>query len=236
MRKYFTSGLVILLPIVFTITMVQFIINFLTHPFLKFTKNLLKTDLFYFSSILMDENFVTFFSQILILIFLFLIVIFIGIIGKLFLIDSLLGVGEYFLHKVPFINKIYKTCQDIVHSVFSSSSKKFTQVVFAPFPNTQNLCVGLVTGESIQLKNGLSKEREWVSVFIPGTPNPSVGFLLMFERHQLHFVDMKVEEAMKFIVSCGILMPDFATVQPSGFYDKQPLTSGDFLSRQGQCS
>ncbi len=209
-KKYFTTGLVILLPVILTILVMTFLVNFLTRPFLGVTGNLVTYFLSTHHLFLDHINIVLILSKLLILMGLFLFTLLIGFLGKLFLIDYLFKLGDALLHHVPFINKIYKACQDIVHSLFSSSSKSFSQVVFVPFPSPESLSVGLVTKESILIHSHPIQSSDLVPVFVPGTPNPSVGFLMMFQRKQLIFVDMKVDEAMKFVVSCGVVMPDFS--------------------------
>lgn len=238
MKKYFTSGLAILLPIILTVMIVNFLINFVTQPFLNSTQALLEKLIFPHHSFFLfnQTTFVILSSKFLVLVFLISFTILMGICGKYFLIDVLFRFGNYFLHKLPFINKIYKACQDVVHSIFSSSSKKFSQVVFVPFPSPDNLSLGLVTNDSIKIVNCQHESENLVSVFIPGTPNPSVGFMLMFKREQLLFVNMKVDEAMKFIVSCGIVMPNFKTLHPHEAYEKQFFSEDYILSREGQLS
>lgn len=211
MKKYFTTGLAILLPLILTALIVLFLINLLTKPFLGITENVVNhlIDLPYVSY--GYPGVIVFLSKVLILCGMILFVLLIGILGKLFLIDYLFKLGDKVFHNVPLINKIYKACQDVVHSLFSSSSKSFSQVVFVPFPLANTLSVGLITKESISI-NSRPDYTNLVPVFVPGTPNPSVGFLLMFRRDQLVFVNMRVEEAMKFVVSCGVVMSDFSTI------------------------
>jgi uncharacterized membrane protein len=215
MKKYFTTGVAILLPIILTVVIVEFLVNFLTKPFLEPTKALITQFGFFQHPFLLihETALVTIASKILILLFLAGFIALIGFLGKLFLIDYLFRVGDYFLHKLPYVNKIYKACQDIVHSLFSSQ-KTFSQVALVPFPNAHNLSVGLVIGDPIMLKQIPHESLDLISVFVPCTPNPSVGFMLMFKREQLTFVNMKVDEAMKFVLSCAVVMPDFATSQP----------------------
>lgn len=230
-KKYFASGLAILLPIVLTIMIVNFLINFLTYPFLESTKTLLEHLPFFQHT--HQITFLNIASKVLILFCLVSFIFLIGLLGKLFFINSLFQLGDYLLHKLPLINKIYKSCQDVVQSLFSShSSKKFSQVVFVPFPHTNNLSLGLVTSESIQIENDNHPSDSFVSVFIPGTPNPSVGFMLMFKKEQLHFVNMKVDEAMKFIISCGVVMPDFEILKEN--HAKQTFNQDHILHSEGQ--
>lgn len=211
MKKDFFTGLVILLPILLTIVIVAFLVNFLTSPFLSPIQNI------YSSLAIFDEPFLiwdgaqilTFASKLTILVGLALVIILVGFFGKLFLIDYLFKWGDILIHNVPVINKIYKACQDVVHSLFSSESKSFSQVVFVPFPFANTLSVGLVSNDSIAVESQ-HNPLELVPVLVPGTPNPSVGFMLMFKRDELIYVDMKVDEAMKFVVSCGVVMNDFS--------------------------
>ena len=217
---------------------IDFLINFLTRPFLEFTKDHLK-QLFYFYHpffLFRSPLLITFLSKIFILLVLGGVVFLVGFLTKLFFFDLFLRIGNFFLHKLPFINKIYKTSQDVIQSLFSSS-KKFSQVVFVPFPTMNSLTLGFVSNENIKLKSPPSEKsleeskKEFreelegesdhlISVFIPGTPNPSVGFMLMFKKEQLHFLSIKVDEAMKFIVSCGIVMPHFEIIQPPETHNK----------------
>ncbi len=207
MRKYFKTGLALLLPLILTLLIVNFLVNFLTAPFLHLTQPLL-VPLFGKSASLL------FLSKVLILFFLFLFVLLIGFLGRLFLIDYLFKLGDFFIHRIPFVNKIYKACQDVVHSLFSSKSKKFSQVVLVPYPYPPHLSIGLVTNAHFSVQEAPPSAQELIPVFVPGTPNPSVGFMLMFKRNQLIHVDMKIEEALKFIVSCGVVTTDFKLIAP----------------------
>jgi uncharacterized membrane protein len=227
MRKYFTTGLVILLPIILTILIVTFLVNFLTKPFLGMTEHAINYS--FDSSFLFLEHpgIIAGLSKLLILCVLISFILLIGLLGKLFLIDYLFRLGDKIIHNLPFVNKVYKACQDVVHSLFSSKSNSFSQVVFVPFPSQHALSIGLVTKDIISIHSHSHPHRsDLIPVFVPGTPNPTVGFLLMFKKEQLIFVNMKVEEAMKFIVSCGIVMSDFTVIptptnQAEIFHEKE---------------
>jgi uncharacterized membrane protein len=210
MKKYFTTGLAILLPMLLTMIIVGFLVNLLTKPFLGTAIAILDHfDLFEDStSFFENRGMLVFFSKLLILTVLAGFIFLVGLLGKLFLIDYLFRIGNRILHNLPYVNKIYKACQDVVHGLFSPKSTSFSQVVFVPFPNAQALSLGLITRDAITL-HASNQDSDVVPVFVPGTPNPSVGFMLMFKKEQLIFVNMKIDEAMKFVVSCGVVMPDF---------------------------
>jgi uncharacterized membrane protein len=214
MRTFFKTGLAILLPIIFTFLILNFLVNFFTSPFLGITQNLM---IYFFDSpplLTKHPEILLGVSKIFILTSLILFILLIGLLGKLFLIDYFLRLGDLFFHHIPFINRIYKACQDVVHSLFSSSSTSFSQVVLVPFPSHEALSIGLVTKEAISVQSH-SGSSDLIPVFVPGTPNPTVGFLLMFKKEQLIFVNMKVDEAMKFILSCGIIVSEFSINPPA---------------------
>lgn len=205
MKKFFTSGLAILLPIVLTLMIAAFFINLVTQPFLKPVQDFLYTYLMphVHSPYLDREAVVVLIGKLLVLVLIFGFVLLVGFLGKLFLADWFFRLGDWLLHRVPLVNKIYRSCQDLVHSLFSSTSNSFSQVVLVPFPFAGHQSIGFVTKDNIQME-GID---ESVAVFVPGTPNPSVGFLLMFKAEELIPLDMTIEEAMKFVVSCGIVLP-----------------------------
>lgn len=208
MKKYFSTGLAILLPIILTVAIVHFLIVVLTNPFLDTAKHFIEQLKFFHHSLLINFS-----SRTLILFVMGTFVLFIGLIGKYLFIDIFLRISDALLRKLPVVNKIYKASKDVVQSLFSDSSMKFSQVVFAPFPNEGALTVALVTNQKVNIDDSNDASQQMISVFIPTSPNPTIGYMLMFKKEQLIFVNMKVEEAMKFIVSCGIVLPQEDTVK-----------------------
>lgn len=209
MKKSFTSGLIILLPIVLTVMIVNFFVNLLTQPFLQLTNHFLEELIAFPQPLILfhQSTLITLSSKILILLIIGGFIILIGLFGELFLINLFFRFSHFLLTNLPIVNKVYQICQEVVSSLFSSTSKQFSLVVLAPFPQSQSFCIGLVANEMINLEKSLNQSETLISVFIPGTPNPTVGYLLMYKREELIFLNMSVEEAMKFIVSCGIVMP-----------------------------
>lgn len=214
MKKYFSSGLVILLPIVMTSVVVIFLVNLLTHPFLALTQSILSQTPWIQRAFpfLGDATVMMLTSQILILIGLAIFIILVGVFGEHILINSFFRLSDSLLHKLPLINKIYKTTKDAVDGLFSKSGKDSSQVAFVPFPQINQLNLGLVTQNSIKIKNFSSEETTYRTVFVPGMPNPTIGFMLLFKEEQLHFIDMTTDEAMKMIVSCGTVTSDFKII------------------------
>lgn len=212
MRKYFITGLVILLPVAITIAIIIFLINFFTQPFIHFVSEIIiACNLFPKGFLLLSqENIIQYVSRILILLMLFGVTMLLGMLARWFFIHSFFSLCDKILHKIPVINTVYKTSQDIIKTIFSSDKNSFKQVVMVPFPRPGVYVLGLIARESPNACCSASGE-DLVSVLIPTTPNPTTGFLLMFKKTDIVHVDIKPEDAIKYIVSCGVILPEQKT-------------------------
>lgn len=209
MKKYFITGLVILLPLAVTIAIVIFIVNFLTQPFIGLVSDFLKRfDIvnrgFLF---LTPQQVLKYGSQILILIGIFLVTVLLGMIARWFFFKTLISLSDRVLHRIPLVNKVYKTTQEIIKTIFSSDKNSFKQVVMAPFPKEGTYVMGLISRESPKICSFAAKS-ELISVLIPTTPNPTTGFLIMYKKEDLIFLGVPPEDAIKYIVSCGVITPE----------------------------
>lgn len=208
MKKYFITGLAILLPLTVTVSLIIFLVNFLTKPFMGVALNILSQtnikdiSFLFFSS----EQVILYGSKIFILISLVLITLFLGYITRWFFIKGLINLSDRLLQKIPIVNKVYKTSQEIIKTLFITDKNSFKQVVLVQFPSNSTYSLGLVSRKSPETCCE-AKQAELISVFIPTTPNPTTGFLLMFKKEDLIFLDMKTEDAVKYIVSCGVIIP-----------------------------
>lgn len=209
MKNYFFAGLAILLPFAITLIIVLFIINLLTAPFEGAVESILRYyDLFDKPILFLNGNQVlSFFSKLFVLMAIVFITLLIGVMGQTVISKAFFSMGDYLIHKIPFVSKVYRATQEVVHTVFKSDSTAFSQVVLVPFPHKNVYSIGLITAEQQAHLVG-SK----ISVFVPGTPNPTMGFMLMFDKEQLVEVDMKVEDALKFVVSCGIMFSGYKKI------------------------
>lgn len=200
MKKYFGTGVVILLPLILTYWIVTFLLTLFTDPFLGIAESLLAflglkgTSVLFLS----QEQVLGIVSKALVLLFLFLVIITIGAVGRYVVFRYLMRLGDSILHKIPVISSVYKTSQELISTILSTDAKAFKQVVLVPFPHAASYTVGLVTRDET-IFNGR------VSVFVPTTPNPTSGYLIMYEKEKLVPIQMSVEEALRFIVSCGVL-------------------------------
>lgn len=211
MKKHFFTGLILLLPITLTIIIVLFLVRLLTSPFL----DLAETMLIHYGIVeapngtFPQSEWLTISVKLLILVVLGAITLLIGILGNWALSSTLFRFTGKFFKRIPFFSKIYKATQDVVKTLFNSKGSSFAQVVLIPFPHQQAYSMGFLPQH---LSPDSTPETE-VSVFMPATPNPTTGFMMKFPCRDLVLLDMKVEDALKYLISCGSLPAEFQQTQ-----------------------
>ncbi len=218
MKQHFITGLALLLPLALTFLIVGFLLNLLTGPFIGIVQPLLFQIGFFQNGfwIFTSEQIVRTVSQILVLIVLFGLTVVLGYFARWVLFHYFIRFAEALVHRIPFINTIYKTSQDVIKTIFTSDTRSFKQVVLLPFPHASSYAVGLITRENFE--GNTLKER--VAVFVPTTPNPTSGFLMMVKRSDVIYLDMKIEEALKYIISCGVILGEFKHMNPEEIKEK----------------
>lgn len=215
MKKYFITGLIILLPLALTIIMVTFVFNFLTTPFLGIVKmifdyyGLFEGGFLFLSA----SQLQTILAKLLILFCLFVVTVTLGLITRWFFFHTIIKCAEYIVKRIPLVRVIYKTSKDVIKTLFSTQSNAFKQVVLVRFPSPQTYSIGFITKDNISSLQE-SFYHDVVAVFVPTTPNPTSGFLMMYKKEDLIYLDMKVDEAMKFVMSCGVVLSDFSILSP----------------------
>lgn len=219
-KSYLITGMVILLPLALTLAIFTFVFNLLTEPFVGIVKsvfgqsNILEKGFLFLTA----EDLQRYVSKLIILLFLFAFTVSLGYVTRWFFFNYLIRFWERILARIPIISTIYKTSQDIINTIFRSATNSFKQVVLVPFPGPQTLSIALVTNDKLPK---IEKDGEdYIAVFVPTTPNPTTGFLVMYKKSQLIYLDMKVDEAMKFILSCGAVSPNINQGNPSDVANK----------------
>jgi uncharacterized membrane protein len=215
MKKQFLTGLAILLPLVLTLAITAFLVNLLTKPFVGAVTafldhfHLLDHKILFINA----RDFLLFSIRVVIIGLLFLLTVFVGFIARWFFIHELLRLNDWIFHRIPLVNRIYKASQDVIQALFHHEVKTLSQVVMVPFPHDGGLSIGVVTGEIPAAASPFGDRM--LSIFVPGAPNPTMGFLLVYKPEQVIHLDMPVEEAMKCIVACGLLPVTFNANRPS---------------------
>ena len=134
-----------------------------------------------------------------------LIVYLVGLVVSNFLGQKLLGAGEKILTKIPLVREVYAPVKQVVQmALMTSSSSRFSRAVAVKTPGSTIRVIGFVTGEFHEEGNPVPV----TSVFVPTSPNPTTGVLLFCDPEIIYETNMKVETAMKMLISGGIVAPD----------------------------
>ena len=139
-----------------------------------------------------------------------LLVYLVGLVVSNFLGQKLLGAGEKILTKIPLVREVYGPVKQVVQmALMTSSSTKFSRAVAVKTPGSTIRIIGFVTGEFHEEGN----PAPVVSVFVPTSPNPTTGVVLFCNPEIIYETNMKVETAMKMLISGGIVAPDDFTIR-----------------------
>ena len=190
LRNYFITGMVVLVPIGITFYLIKFFIS--VSPKL-IPRNINPNNYLPFSIPGLE---------------IFLSVIFITIIGGLslsFIGKKILQLFNDLLKKIPILRTIYSAIGQMAETLAPKRKSK-KSVVLVEYPRKGSWAVGFATKDN---KGEISKKinKKLVNVFVPTTPNPTSGFLLMYPKDEIIYLDMNFEEASKFIISAGTSDP-----------------------------
>ena len=217
MKKYLITGLIILLPVALTLMIIFFLFDLFTEPFISIVgplMELIQAKL----PFTIPGGFTLFLSRLLSLIFLCIFIFFLGFVTQLFIVKHLIGWGNQLMYKIPFIRTVYRVSRDVFSALFSPEGKKaFKRPVMIPFPHKPNYCIGFLAGEVAQECQEKINEP-LASVFTPTAPHPISGFLFLVPKNDLKEIDMNNEKAVKFLVSCGMIVPESETKDHDDFF------------------
>ena len=195
LRAYLFTGILVTAPVAITF--------YLAYKFI------LWVDVFVTKIIPPQYNFVNYMPMTIPgfgLLFLIGFLMLVGMFAAGFLGRFFIRLGEWFVAKMPLISSVYSLLKQIFETVFSSKTQAFKKVVMLEYPRKGIWILGLVSAD-LQGEIEEKLPDEMVNVFIPTTPNPTSGFLIFVPRKDVIEMDMSVEDAIKFIVSGGLVEP-----------------------------
>jgi uncharacterized membrane protein len=194
MRKYFITGLLILVPLGITFWVLHAIITTMDQ-----------------SLLLLPEQWrpeVVFGTKVpgLGALLTVLIVFVTGLLTRNFIGNYVVRIWEGLLNRIPIVNSIYSSVKQVSDTLFSSSGNAFRKAVLIEYPRRDCWTIGFLTGvPGGDVVNHL--QGDFVSVYVPTTPNPTSGFFLMVPKADAIELDMSVDAALKYIVSMGVVAP-----------------------------
>jgi uncharacterized membrane protein len=196
LRNYFLTGLILVGPLYITINLTWWLINWVDDVMRPFIPIGLRT-----------ETYLPFRVPGVGLIVAFIALTLLGFLTANLVGRTLVEFGENLLHRMPIVRPIYKTMKQIFETLFSKSGSSFRKVALAEFPTGMWSVVFLASTPTADVASRLPG-GDYVSCFLPCTPNPTTGFFFYAPRSQVIELDITVEQAMSLIMSAGMVQPN----------------------------
>ena len=204
LKKYLITGVLVWLPIAVTIWVINYIVSASDQlinllPLRWQPKNLIGFDVPGLGVILtVAALFIT------------------GLFGANVLGKRIISAWDGMLSHIPVVKSISTSVKKVSESLLSDGSRSFKTPVLVPFPQPEIWTLAFVSGSIPQtLQNSLPQDEEYVSVYVPTTPNPTGGYYIMVRKRDVRELDMSVDEALKYVISLGMVMPDELPVKLS---------------------
>lgn len=220
LRRYFVAGLLVWIPLGVTILLISFAVR-------QMDKSLGLIPAKYQPSVILQQLFlqpepvhIPGFGVVLIL----GIVLLTGVFVANFIGRAFVGGWESLMDRVPIVRSVYSAAKNFAEIVFSDSSHAFKKVLLVEYPRKGIYSLAFQTSTDlgeVQARTG----EEVVGCFVPTTPNPTSGFIIMVPRRDVTVLDMEVDEALKMIISLGVVVPAWKGATPAG--PDEPAPAGD---------
>ena len=195
MKKYFITGLLIWIPLVITIWVLKLVVDTLDQSLLLLPERW------------RTEGFLGVHIPGLGVILTLVIVFVTGVFATNFFGAQLVRVWHGILHRIPVVNSIYSSVKQISDTLFSSSGQAFRKALLVQWPREGMWTIAFLTGTpGGDVVNHL--QGDYVSVYVPTTPNPTGGYFVMVARKDVIELDMTVDAALKYIISMGVVSPE----------------------------
>lgn len=193
-KRYFITGLLIWVPLVITAWVLSVIVSTLDQSLRLLPEGIHPQNLFGFA--------IPGAGAVLTLLMIFVT----GLLAANFIGQKLVGWWDSLLSRIPVVNSVYKSVKQVSDTLFSPNGNAFRKALLVQYPREGSWTVAFLTGQpGGDLVNHL--QGEFVSVYVPTTPNPTSGFFLMMPAADVVELEMTVDEALKYIISMGVVAP-----------------------------
>ena len=197
-RRYVIAGLLVWVPIVVTVLVVRFILDLMDQTLLLLPASV------------RPETLIGIHIPGLGLVLAVLLLIFTGMLVSNIIGRSLVGLWEDLMNRIPFVRALYSGVKSFSTTILSNQGNSFKKVLLIEYPRQGIWSIGFQTAGDVPLISAHTGEPQ-VCVFIPTTPNPTSGFIVMVPRSQAIELEMSVDAAIKMIVTLGVVVPPAPT-------------------------
>ena len=209
MKKYLVAGLLVWLPLAITVALLSWLLGVMDGLFAWVLHLLLNVLPDSAKAVVAGLISIPGLGVIVVLVALFLTGVFAAnVIG-----DWAVHRWHGLMHRVPIVKSIYSSVKQVSDTLFSSSGQAFREAVLVQYPRHGSWTIAFVTGTPGGEVVGYLPE-DCVSVYVPTTPNPTSGFFLMMPRTDVVALRMSVDEALKYVISMGVVAPPMAAAAP----------------------
>ena len=206
-KASFYSGLFAILPIVITVYIFNWVFQILLGLLQNsFVTTAVRTFILSFGKEKDLDLYMTIFINFVSFITVILILIIIGTAMRVFLFKRLGSYLNRLLVKIPLFSQIYSTIRQIISLVLSDREKAYQKVVMIEYPRKGIYSIGFLTAEGNHVVEARTKET-MCNIFIPTSPNPTSGMFIVIRKEDVEVLDMKVDDAIKLIISGGVILP-----------------------------
>lgn len=206
LRNAFITGLLLILPLGITMIVISFLLDKLGTPSSRVFFAFLDRE---FRSLPAVEIALQLISILVVL----LLITGLGYFSRLFFGKLLLGLMERVFDRVPLVNSVYRTVKQIVDTFSQQEKAIFQEVVLIEYPRPKCYAIGFLTSTARGEIQSVTGDHV-VNVFVPTTPNPTSGFLLMLPEREVKRLQMSIPDGMKLIISGGAVVPPFDESAP----------------------
>jgi uncharacterized membrane protein len=208
-KKYLVAGLLVWLPLAITVALLSWLLGVMDGLFAWVLHLLLNVLPDSAKAVVAGLISIPGLGVIVVLVALFLTGVFAAnVIG-----DWAVHRWHGLMHRVPIVKSIYSSVKQVSDTLFSSSGQAFREAVLVQYPRHGSWTIAFVTGTPGGEVVGYLPE-DCVSVYVPTTPNPTSGFFLMMPRTDVVALRMSVDEALKYVISMGVVAPPMAAAAP----------------------
>ena len=194
MKKYLITGLLIWIPLVITIWVLKLIVDTLDQTLLLLP-DLLRT-----------ERWLGVHVPGMGVLLTVLIVVATGVLAANIIGERLVRLWHEILHRIPVVNSIYSSVKQVSDTLFSSSGQAFRKALLVQWPREGMWTIAFLTG--VPGGDVMSHLKgDYVSVYVPTTPNPTGGYFVIVARGDVIELDMSVDQALKYVISMGVVAP-----------------------------
>lgn len=200
LQKYFISGLLVWLPIWVTILVIGFLTQLLDNVLLLLPKQY------------QPDAIIGFHIPGIGVLLIFLVILLTGMIAANFLGRAIVTMGDMIISHIPLVRTIYMGVKQALETLFKPGGQSFRKAFLVEYPRAGVWTVAFQTGGiAPEISKQLGAE-EMLSLYVPTTPNPTSGFLLMVPKDQAIELHITVEQALKFVISLGVVRPERAGI------------------------